>query len=233
MKQLSKSDVSGPTKGLRHKKSILITLGVIVILIVGSAGIFFYYYFRTIYIENNYTKLGSNQVTFTINPGSVHPGESFSLTANFKKAYDFGNQGWYRYLSIVNSDNEDVLLTPSELLTNVGYVSTNPDKISYNNAITSAAAMINSRSGIFLESTYKQLKNRQNNPNSFYLEDIGCAVYLGPPTEPPKKYSDTLTFIVLPQTPPGDYTVSVKPGTYCNGLPASAESLQVTVLPVK
>lgn len=213
-----------------HRMWLWIVLTVIFAVLVGGA-VMVYPFFRASWIQSNYTRLGSNVVTFSLEPSSVRPGESFSVVANFEKAYHFGNQGWYQELHITNSAGQDAVLMSNALLKQVGYTSSNANLNDFNQAVTAAAKVIDNQSGLFLESNYLQLQNRKSNPNSFYLEDVGCPLGLGPPSEPPKQYTDRLTFVVLPKTPPGQYTVLLKPGTYCNGLPIGTTSLTLMVLP--
>jgi len=217
-----------PNQNKGNRKLKIIVFGLVVLLII-TAGVVFYPILRTIYIQNNWIKLGSDQVNFSVVPASIRPGQSFSIIANFQKAYNFGNNGWYNTLEILDATGREVLLTPSELLNNLGYKQ-GDDLKTYNQLLTTAANTIDTQSGFFPATAYAQLQTRRTNPNSYFIEDIGCALGLGPPSDLPTEYTDTLTFVALPQTPPGTYSILIKPGTYCNGLPISITTFQITVL---
>lgn len=161
----------------RSRKILLIFLVLLAVVVIGY---FVYPTLLQIYIENNYEDLGSDEVAMRIEPARVYLGESITIIADFERAYDFSNNGWYRGLGIQNQ--------------------------------AGAVAL----SDIFEEAR---------------RESLGCMTWFAPPSVPPQPYTDRLSLRILPEVPPGDYTIQVGQGTYCNGLPSTPVSLQLTVLP--
>lgn len=181
------------------------------------------------YYSNNYQRVGRGPVTFQLSPAVVRPGDSLTLKAHFSRSYDNGLGDLTGSLQVLDRSGQNIMQTLTPLLSEAGYTSTTFNQQSWDQAVSAVALSIRDKAGIIESPLLKALDARRDNPKAFIVEPIGCAIGLGPPTGPPTSYTDDLALTVLPKTPPGQYTVRINPGMYCNGLPPISASLTLIV----
>lgn len=186
------------------------------VIVIAVFGVTWYYWVR----YNSpyyYHHPNPGATTFHVQPTIVEPGHSFTLSATFTRVFDYGFSTANSHISILDASGNDMMVGRSR-----AYAPSNTN--SKNQDLDPTA------SGFIFGETPKPIVQPATGPTLFSIEEIGCALGLGPPIgPPPSHYTDEEMLYVLPATPSGVYTIVISPGAYCNGQPSEVHRLTLTV----